>query len=623
MQIALGLGLGLAPAPSDGAAPAPAPTLALVLSPASPAPGDLVTLTGSVSGDPAPTGFSAVTVTIGGAAVLLTGTGLSRRFLARGGALAVSASVSTAAGEASDRLSADVAAGVTVASVVGFGSSTMAGDGASSTARRALTLIAGGMGAATIRNQGINGTVLQNSPDASGSPRAGNGRDRFVAALLGGNKSDRACLLYGANDLRYTGAPASFNLEGFRTDLAEVLNGLRAGGYAREEIVIGSPNWYPDATYAVGSTGFTGSNRMVHEAYVNACSEIAAEYGLAYADVYGKMRDLGGTALMSADGLHCNDAGHQVIAHAFLTADQLNSRAVPVPGAATAPAAGSLSLDWEAVPGATGYRVEAGVAGSYSYPLGADVAGVGHAFAGLAPGSYLARVRAVFADGAGPWAFWTVAVAVSEAAAGGGRVVTGASVFAGQTGGALVEDLAAVPGLWVRHPGSTGDALMREDGQSLRGQAATSRACIATLTNEALTAAGVFVELDYIIRSNSVQLTTYAVARANPGEVTLIAAGYNGAAWRVLKYVAGAVTVVGAFNRVEPVGSEPKMRFEVQSGVQRVYVNEVLVLTTNEPDSAPGTLGEGLGVRIGSGSASFTDTVGPQLTAIRVGRLPA
>ena len=321
MQIALGLGLGLAFAPSDGAE-APAPTLVLSLSPAAPAAGDLVTLTGSVSGDPAPTGFSTVTVSIGGAAVLLTGSGLSRRFLARGGALAVSASVSTAAGSASDSLSVDVAAGVTVASVVGFGSSSMAGSGATSTAWRALNLIATAMGATTIRNQGINGTVLQNSPDASGSPRANNGRDRFVAALLGGNRSDRACLLYGANDLRYTGAPDTFNLDGFRTDMAEVVSGLRAGGYAREEIVVGSPNWYPDATYSVGSAGFTGSNRMVHEAYVNACSEIAAEYGLAYADVYGKMRDLGGTALMSADGLHCNDAGHQVIAHALLISTQ-------------------------------------------------------------------------------------------------------------------------------------------------------------------------------------------------------------------------------------------------------------------------------------------------------------
>ena len=714
MQIALGLGLGLASAPSDGVALSPAPTLALVLSPAMPAPGDLVTLTGFVSGDPVPAEFSALTVTIGGAAVLLTGSGLSRRFLAHGGALAVSATVSTAAGSASDSLSVGIAAGVMVASVAGFGSSTMAGDAASSTARRALNLIATGMGAATIRNQGVNGTVLQNSPDASGSPRASNGRDRFAAALLGANKSGRVCLLYGANDLRYTGAPATFNLDGFRTDMAEVLNGLRAGGYAPAEIVIGAPNWYPDATYAVGSAGFTGSNRTVHEAYVNACSEFAAEYGLPYADVYGKMRDLGGTALMSADGLHCNDAGHQVIAHAFLSATQVNSRAVPEPGAATAPAAGSLSLDWAVVPGATGYRVEAGLAGSYSYPLGTDVAGAAHAFGGLAPGSYLARVRAIFADGAGPWAFWTVGTAVSEAGAapvntlaplitgdvaegsvlacttgswtgspvisfghqwrrdgvavpgavlpdhtlvagdvgasmdclvtatndagsaavpsntvgpvvvaGVGRVITAASTFAGQTGGASIQDLAASPGAWVRHPGSTGDALMRADGQSLRGQAATSRACIATLSNEALTAAGLFVELDFLIRSNSVQLTTYAVARANPDQVTLIAAGYNGAAWRVLKYVAGAVTVVGTFARVEPVGSAPKMRFEVQDGVQRLYVNEVLVLTTNEPDSGLGTLGNGLGIRIGSGSASFADTVGPQLTAIRVGRLPA
>lgn len=714
MQIALGLGLGMTFPPFDGAPPSPAPTLALVLSPAEPMPGDLVTLTGFVGGDPVPTGFSALSVTLDGTAVLLTGAGLSRQFLAQGGTLDVAATVSTTEGSATASLSAQIATGGVVASVVGFGSSSMAGSGASSTARRALTLIAAGVGAGTIRNQGVAGTVLQNSFDASGSPRSGNGRDRFAAALLGANRSDRAYIFYGANDLRYTGAPETFNVAAFRTDMAEVLNGLRAGGYARDAIVIGSPNWYPESSYSVGSAGFTGSNRMVHETYVNACLDIAAEYGLPYADVYGKMRDLGGPALVSSDGLHPNDTGHQVIAHAFLTASQANSRAMPEPGAVTVLAVDSLSLVWQAVPGAIGYRVEAGLSGSYAYPQAAEGTGAEHVFAGLAPGTYLARVRALFADGAGPWAFWTTAVTVGgalaapvmslpplvsgTAAAGAtlscspgdwsgspvisfghqwrrnglvlpgasapdyvlgaddigasmeclvtatngvgsaaalsnavgpvlaspseGRVITGASIFAGQTGGALIQDLAASPGAWVRHPGSTGEATLRADGQSLRGQAATSRAALATLASEALTAAGVFVELDYLIRSNNTQLTTYAAARVNPDEVTLIAAGYNGAAWRVLKYVAGTATVLGTFNQVEPVGSAPRLRLEVQSGVQRLYVNEALVLTTYEPDSGLGALGEGLGLRIGSGTTSFTDTVGPQLTAIRVGRLP-
>ena len=621
MQIALGLGLGLAPpAPSSAPPPSSAPTVTLSLSPAAPVPGDLVTLTGLVAGSPAPTAFSALTVTIAGSAVEMSGSGLVRTFLARNGALEIAASVSTAQGTASTTLSGSITGGVTVASVLGFGSSTTEGDAASTTARQFLNLFAGVMGAATIRNQGLSGTVLQNSPDASGSPRASNGRDRFAAALLGGNKSGRACLLYGANDLRYTAAPATFNVNGFRTDMAEVLNGLLAGGYAREEIILGSPNWYPDTTYSVGSAGFTGSNRTIHESYVNACSEIAAEYGVPYADVYGKMRDLGGVALMSADGLHCNDAGHQVIAHAFLRAGVLNARAVPVTGAASAPSTATLSLVWGAVTGATAYRVEIGPSGSYTYPQGADVTATTHSFSGLAAGSYLARVRAIFADGSGPWAFWTAAVAVTDVSTPQ-RAVTGEVVFAGQVPGTLIADVPPLSGAWARHTLSTGEAAITSDGTALRGPGSTSQFVVATLDDEAIGSTGVFVELSFLIRSNSAQLTTYAVARASATSLTFLAAGYNGSAWRVLKYVNGAVTVLGSYALAEAIGATPVMRFEVAPGIQRIYRNDVLVLTTTEPDTGLGTPGDGLGIRVGAGSLAWTSSNGGQITAMKVGRL--
>jgi lysophospholipase L1-like esterase len=618
----IGIGMGLAPAMVGGDLPPPVagPTLALVLTPASPAAGDLVTLQGLVSGTPLPTGFASLSVTIAGTAVTLAGTGLQRTFVARGGALSVSASVTTVEGTASTTLSASIPAGLSVASVAGFGSSTMEGDAATTTAARALNLAAAALGAGTIRNQGLGGTVLQNSPDASGAPRANNGRDRFVGALLGANQSGRLFILYGANDLRYTGAPATFNLAGFSNDLREVLNGLLTGGYARDQIVLASPNWYPDATYSVGSTGFTGSNRTIHEAHVNACSQIAAEYGVAYADVYGRMRDLGGPALMSADGLHANDAGHQVIAHAFLTAAVQNPRAAVVPGAAASPVAESLSLDWAAVPGATGYEVEAGVAGSHAFALSATPATPGHVFTGLAPGSYLARVRAIFADGPGPWAFWTVPVAVAGVGVPG-RVVTGDVVFAGQVAGTLLADVPAVSGVWARHVLSTGQAAITADGTALRGPGSTSQFIVATLDDEPLET-GVFVEMDFLIRSNSAQLTTYAVARASASSLTFLAAGYNGSAWRILKYVNGAVTVLGSYAQTEAIGSTPQMRFEVGPGEQRIYRNDVLVLTANEPDTGLGALGEGLGLRLGAGSTAWTSTNGGQLTGVRVGRLP-
>lgn len=621
MQIALGLGLGLSIAPPAGPPPLAAPGLTLTISPAAPVPGDLVTVSGIASGNPAPVGFATISVTIGGTAVLLTGEGLTRRFIARSGALAISAGVGTGEGTASATLSEVITPGVAVASVAGFGSSTMEGDGASATAARALNLIAGVMGTGVIRNRGTAGTVLQNSPDASGSPRSGNGRDRFESALLGANRSARLYVLYGANDLRYTAAPATFNVEGFQTDLREVMNGLIVGGYAREEIVIGSPNWYPDATYSVGSAGFTGSNRAIHESYVNACVEMAGEYGVAYADVYGKMRDMGGTALMSADGLHCNDAGHQVIAHAFLSATPVNARAVSLPGTAISEASGALALTWAAVPGAIGYRVETGLAGTHGYPLTQTVTQTTHMFSALANGSYLARVRAEFADGAGPWSFWTTPVAVTDGTTPL-RTVTGEAVFAGQAASTLIADVVPVSGTLLRHPLSTGQASISADGAGLRGPGSTNQFCIATLDEQPL-GSGVFVELDFLVRSNSAQLTTYAVARANAASLTFLAAGYNGSAWRILKYVNGAATVLGSHSQTETVGATPVMRFEVAEAVQRLYRNDILVLTTTEPDSGLGTPGEGIGLRIGAGTTAWTSANGGQVTAMRVGRVPA
>ncbi|WP_395543692.1 GDSL-type esterase/lipase family protein [Neotabrizicola sp. sgz301269] len=615
MRIGIGIGLG---APADVAgtsAPETGPTLSLALSPASPGPGDLVTLTGIAGGTPLATDFASLTATIGGTALQLAGAGLVRSFVARPGALALSASITTSAGTAGASLSGSVAAGPSATSVIGFGSSTMEGDNASVAAARALDLIAATLGAGTIRNKGLSGTVLQNSPDASLAPRADNGRDRFAADLLGANRSARLYLLYGANDLRYTGAPATFNLAGFATDMREVLNGLLMGGYSRDQIILGSPNWYPDATYSVGSTGFTGSNRTIHESYVAECGFIAAEYGLAYADVYAKMRDLGGTALMSADGLHCNDAGHQVIAHAFLTAAPNNLRATVIPGTASG-GVGILTLAWTATSGATGYEVEYGIAGSYAYGNRQTVTVTSASATGVAAGSYYARVRAVFADGTGPWSFWPAALVVT--ASGGGDVVTGQQAFTG-TSGALLTDLTPALGAWSRHSLSTGQASIASTGDALRGPGTTSQFIVGTIDDEVL-ATKVFVEMDVLIRSNSAQLTSYAVARCAADSLTFLAAGYNGSAWRILKYVAGATTVLGTYSLTEAIGATPVLRFEVEAGAQRLYRNGVLLLTTTEPDSGLGILGNGLGLRLGAGSTAWTSTTGAQVTAIRVGR---
>lgn len=203
-----------------------------------------------------------------------------------------------------------------------------------------------------------------------------------------------------------------------------------------------------------------------------------------------------------------------------------------------------------------------------------------------------------------------------------GRIVTGEDSFVGQTPSVVLTDLPADLGAWARHSLSTGNAVTTTDGNAVRGPSSNSQFMVATIDAQPL-ADGVFVELDFLIRSNSAQLTTYAVARASTSQLTFIAAGYNGSAWRILKYVAGAVTVLGSYALTESIGATPVMRFEVQTGVQRLYRNDVLVLTTNEPDSGLGAFGTGLGVRMGAGSASWTSATGGQITGLRVGTLPA
>lgn len=88
---------------------------------------------------------------------------------------------------------------------------------------------------------------------------------------------------------------------------------------------------------------------------------------------------------------------------------------------------------------------------------------------------------------------------------------------------------------------------------------------MATLQNESL-GAWVFVEMDVTVRPNSAHLTSYAVTRTDPATLTFLAAGYNGSAWRVLKYINGTATVVGSYALIEAIGTTPVMRFEVESG---------------------------------------------------------
>jgi hypothetical protein len=58
--------------------------------------------------------------------------------------------------------------------------------------------LAEALGASTLYNRGLSGTVLQSSPAAGGLPRADNGRSRYAHDLLGPERGDVVAILYSA-----------------------------------------------------------------------------------------------------------------------------------------------------------------------------------------------------------------------------------------------------------------------------------------------------------------------------------------------------------------------------------------------------------------------------------------
>ena len=134
--------------------------------------------------------------------------------------------------------------------------------------------LAGTLGA-RLDNQGISGTVLQGSPDASGVPRPDNGRSRIGQWLAGRERTDLIAILHGTNDARYVAAPATLNHDGYVHDYRGILGDLLAAGYAPDAIVIGSPVHISDVGLTVGSDGFAGQSRVEYQRYVRTVEMLA------------------------------------------------------------------------------------------------------------------------------------------------------------------------------------------------------------------------------------------------------------------------------------------------------------------------------------------------------------
>lgn len=200
-----------------------------------------------------------------------------------------------------------------------FGDSITAGNGASAENKRWVNLVAESRGWRRWRNAGISSTTLQNSTQHSvatiGAAVENNGRDTYRARILTGDPTT-VFILYGLNDLRLN--DAGFSVAAFANALGEVVDGLITGGMQPSDIVIGSPPYIKPSAYRLFSP-WTGATEAKFSAYRAACAAVAAAKGARYADVYAAMVAGGGDHLVSDDGVHPNDAGHQAIANAFLS----------------------------------------------------------------------------------------------------------------------------------------------------------------------------------------------------------------------------------------------------------------------------------------------------------------
>lgn len=364
---------------------------------------------------------------------------------------AATVTVRNAAGAASDTFAVVVSNGTPVtlpqvSSLVGFGDSITVGALIDDTNDKWLHRVSAVINSGTRVNAGINGTVLQNSPDSTGSPRANNGRNRFVSTLTGANKREMAVIAYGFNDARYVGATATFNVTEYENDYNEVIAGLRIAGYPADRLVIVSPYWIANSGLSTGSAGFSGQTRAGFEAFVAAARRVAEANGCWYHDAYAWMRDNGGVSLISGDAIHPNVTGHAVIAEGVLYhSARLNT--IEVPGSITATGGSEqITVSWAAVSGASGYEVALATEGSFAFGAPQAASGTSTTITGLAPGSLRARVRAIVGGVAGPWAYATSAATITTSASVPAAFAEANwSVSTGATAGAITLNILALP----------------------------------------------------------------------------------------------------------------------------------------------------------------------------------
>lgn len=198
-------------------------------------------------------------------------------------------------------------------SIIFFGDSYTAGSGASTTAQRWTSLLSKYFGAVE-DNRGIGGTTLENRypVDWLGqSPNMLNNRTTIPAKT---NVKKILVIAYGLNDL---GANAGqYTTTNFKLDYDTILDyAINTKKWPSTNILILPPYYINAAGYASYAVynGVAAPTRAQHLQWVQAVQDVSQKWSTLYFNLFNdQLRN--DTTLMTVDGIHTNDAGHEFIA---------------------------------------------------------------------------------------------------------------------------------------------------------------------------------------------------------------------------------------------------------------------------------------------------------------------
>lgn len=509
----------------------------------------------------------------------------------------------------------------TYTTIATFGDSITAGNSVVTQANRWSDRLATAVGA-TLTNKGISGTLLQNGVMADGLPNTDNGRDRFVADLLGAAKRDAVFIIYGLNDARFKGAPTTINATLYKNDLREVIQGLLLGGYTRSTIYLASHYYITDIglNTTASDPNFAGQSRSVHVAHAAAAREVAAEFGVNFCDMYAELANPAFIANVDAnDHIHPTDTAHGYIFAAWMGRTVASTAINPKPAPLSVSAAGGagqiicscVSL------GAASYEFVAVNRDYVDRAIATDADGAGATLTGLSAGSYRVKARAVFSDGSkGPWTFSGSWVTVTE---------TGVFLFDSFSDSAAATLTAHAPEIGGAWSVQTGDAAFATSASLIDGaNRLYGSGSTGVYQNAAVPpSADYYVEADLVYLSSIASQTEGVAARMAASEATLYFARYQeGTGWQLVKTNAGASTLLATQTSPAFVPKQTKrLRLEVSGAVDPVLTVKVDGATIIQFTDNSGTRVTATGKAGIRGTAAKTATTGIHVDNVKAGAL--